>query len=223
MKTSTKVTTGSGAVILAVASIVLLSLNSAVGGTVINAYIPPGEYHKGDIFDVEILCNTSDFVKAWECMINYDKDVLNAIQVTEGDIFSGYETFFNSGIIDNSYGSIINLYDLILGPGNVSEPGSLITIRFEAVGIGLSNISLYNVGVTNETAYIPIIFINSSIFIFSQYDINTDRVIDLEDIISVALHYGQTGAPGWIPEDVNNDGQIRLLDLVLVAVNWGEY
>ena len=223
MKRASKLTIGSGATILTVASILLLSMSSQAGVTSLNVTVPPGVLHKGDIFNVEILLDTPDYVKAWECKINYDKDIINAIMVTEGNIFSGYTTFFNDGSIDNGQGNIINLYNLILGPGNITGSGSIVSIRFEAVGIGLSNISLYDVGVTNETMYISSSFINNSIFIFSQYDVNCDRVIDLQDIITVALHYGQTGAPGWIPEDVNNDGQIKLLDLVLVAVNWGSY
>jgi len=223
LNTGKKLTIGSALTVAIAASFLLLSMSSQAGVTSLNVSVPSTVFHNGDIFNVEILLSTPDYVKAWECKLSFDTNVINVIKVTEGNIFSGYDTFFNDGIIDNNQGNIINLYNLILGPGNVTGSASIVSIRFEAIGTGLSNISLYDVGVTNETMYISSSFINNSIFIFSQYDVNCDRVIDLEDIITVALHYGQTGAPGWIPEDVNNDGEIRILDLVLVAVNWGYY
>lgn len=32
------------------------------------------------------------------------------------------------------------------------------------------------------------------------------------------IHFGETGKPGWIPEDVNKDGIIDVLDMIPIAV-----
>jgi hypothetical protein len=51
-------------------------------------------------------------------------------------------------------------------------------------------------------------------------DINSDDVVDLFDLVAMAIHYG-TKPPGGTPEDVNDDGEVDLYDLVLIASNYG--
>jgi hypothetical protein len=206
-----------------VIGILLFGTQGQAGVTTLTVNVITGEYRQGDTINVSIVCVPDSYVKAWECKLNFNDNVLNAIQVEEGNFFSGYDTFFNAGIIDNNNGTIINMYNLIMGQGNVTGVGTLVDITFHAVGCGLSNISLYDVGVTNETMYVLSEFINTSVFIYSQYDMNCDQVVNLQDIILVACHYGETGEPGWIPEDVDEDGEIRIIDLVLVLLHWGEY
>ena len=50
-----------------------------------------------------------------------------------------------------------------------------------------------------------------------NYDVNGDGVVDDADLQCVADHMGETGPPGWIPEDVNKDGVVNVLDLILVG------
>ena len=51
------------------------------------------------------------------------------------------------------------------------------------------------------------------------YDVNGDGIVDYEDLRCIDDHYGETGTPGWIPEDVNKDGIINVLDSTLVSNN----
>jgi hypothetical protein len=96
-------------------------------------------------------------MKAFEMKLSYNPSLIRAVSVTEGDIFTGYTTFFNSGEIDNTAGHIINIYDLIVGQGNVTGAGSLVTINFTARSTsGTSSLTLYDVRLTNETDYLPI-------------------------------------------------------------------
>jgi len=46
-------------------------------------------------------------------------------------------------------------------------------------------------------------------------------MVDIFDISSVAIHWGETGTPGWIPADLNKDGVIDISDLSMVAVKFG--
>lgn len=215
---------GTGVVAVAVVmSALLFGTQAQAGVTTLTVNVYPGEYHQGDLIDVSIVCMPDSYVKAWECKLSFNNDVLHAVQVEEGGFFSGYQTFFNEGIIDNVQGTIINMYNLIVGQGNVTGEGAIVDVTFQAVGYGLCNISLYDVGVTNETMYIPSEVINASVFVYSPYDINCDQVVNLQDLIAVALHYGETGDPGWITEDVDGNGRIGVFDMVLVAVHWGAY
>jgi len=51
-------------------------------------------------------------------------------------------------------------------------------------------------------------------------DINGDDVVNLFDLVAVAIRYGAQ-VPGGTPEDVNGDREVNLFDLVLVSTNYG--
>jgi outer membrane protein assembly factor BamB len=57
---------------------------------------------------------------------------------------------------------------------------------------------------------------------YPDWDVNQDGFINMGDIVRVGLHWGETGASGWIPEDVNNDGMINMGDIVVIGIHWGE-
>ncbi len=48
-------------------------------------------------------------------------------------------------------------------------------------------------------------------------DLNGDGKVDVADMVLVSQHFGETGVPGWIPEDVLQDGVVNVLDLILVG------
>jgi outer membrane protein assembly factor BamB len=54
------------------------------------------------------------------------------------------------------------------------------------------------------------------------WDVNGDGVVNVLDMVLVRLQLGETGSPGWIPEDVTADGTINILDLVRVRLHIGE-
>jgi hypothetical protein len=114
-----------------------------------------------DNFTVDVYCITGQPIKGFELRISFDSSLVSADSVSEGDIFSNYSTFFNSGTIDNSEGSIVNIFGLIIGQDNVSENGTLVTIGFTAKQYsGTSSIEFIDVGswttIVNETGYVQI-------------------------------------------------------------------
>lgn len=56
------------------------------------------------------------------------------------------------------------------------------------------------------------------------WDINGDGIVDISDILDVALHYGTTPeSPNWDPRcDVNNDGIVDISDILDVALHYGQ-
>jgi hypothetical protein len=83
-----------------------------------------------------------------------------------GDIFDGYTTFFNTVTIDNVAGTIVNIYGLIVGAGNVSDAGNFVNISFTAKSMsGVSQLHLYNVGVCDENGYLSTILADGSVTI----------------------------------------------------------
>ena len=53
------------------------------------------------------------------------------------------------------------------------------------------------------------------------WDINSDGVVDIQDLLSVSNSFG-TNDPMYPKADVNKDGSIDIIDLLLVAAHFGE-
>jgi hypothetical protein len=120
----------------------------------------------GQTFTVNVSCTPGQLIKSFEFKVSFDPSLLQANAVAEGNIFSGYTTFFNDGAINNSAGTIIDVYGLIVGAGSVFTPGTLISISFTARSVsGTSAVGLYGVGVTNETNYVPITVTNGGVIL----------------------------------------------------------
>ncbi len=123
----------------------------------------------GSTFTVSVLCVPGQSIKSYELKVVFNPSLLKANSVTKGNIFNGYSTYFNAGTIDNSAGTIKNIFNVILGPGSVSSSGTFVTISFTAKSTtGTSSINLNNVGVTNSVGYIPIAITNGSVKVSLQ-------------------------------------------------------
>ena len=115
-------------------------------------------------FTVNISCVPDQPIKSFEFRLSFNSSLLIANSVTEGNIFDGYDTFFNEGTINNSAGTIVDIYGLIIGTGNVTDSGTFVTINFTAKETaGVSLLVLSNVGVTNETSYVSVSVSNGSV------------------------------------------------------------
>jgi len=68
---------------------------------------------------------------------------------------------------------------------------------------------------TNDTEDITITVNN-----VYQTDINSDGVVNVLDIISIAQHWNETGTNGWIIQDTNENGTVNVLDVILIGQNW---
>jgi len=118
----------------------------------------------GAALSITVQCVPQQPVKAFELKVSFNPSLLQVTSVSEGDLFDGYTTFFSPGIINNVAGTIVNIYDLIVGPGYVTDAGVLVTINFTAkTSSGTSPLSLYDVRVTNESAYIGVSVSSASV------------------------------------------------------------
>ncbi len=54
------------------------------------------------------------------------------------------------------------------------------------------------------------------------WDLNGDGICNIGDVVKIGLHWGETGDPGWIPEDVSPNGVINIGDVVVVGLYWGQ-
>ena len=121
-------------------------------------------------FTIDVYCIPSEPIKGYELKLSFDNTYIQAVSVSEGNIFSGYSTFFNDGDIDNSEGIISNIFGLIIGQGNITDSGTLCKITFaSSLKTGTSKLSFIEIdkwtGVTNEHEYLEISVNSASITI----------------------------------------------------------
>lgn len=153
-------------------------------------------------FDIYVNCTPVEQIKGWELQVSFDPNYVQVVDITEGDIFDDYDTFFATGDIDNANGSIEYILDLTIGADNmVTEPGSLCIITFESLSNdGTSTIDIHDVGVCNDTDYITIDVYDGDVTVDSlapeitSFDITTSVPIDTytgwENVSGVVNHYG---------------------------------
>lgn len=98
----------------------------------------------------------------------FNSDALSVVSISEGDVFTNNaSTLFNKGTIDNSEGTIVNVYNVLFGKNEVSESGTLATIVFDTKGLfSSSSLQLSNVVVSNSSGVaVPISVVNGMVTI----------------------------------------------------------
>jgi hypothetical protein len=131
----------------------------------------------------------------------YNKSIIRVNGITEGNLFkqNGTSTFFNSGAINNSIGTVENIFGVILGHYNISTSGTFISINITAInqsgstGINLSHIIISS---TEGTA-VPLNIANGSVLI------NSPPVLSLID--NKTVNEGQNISFTIVASDANED------------------
>ena len=117
----------------------------------------------GESFTIDIYVQPGEPINGVALALSYDPNLIQADEVSEGNLFGDYTTFFNPGTIDNNAGTIKNIYGFTVPATNtVTNPGIFCTISFTAQSnTGTSNIHLYDACITNiQAECIPGIVLN---------------------------------------------------------------
>ncbi len=86
--------------------------------------------------------------------IVFNQSFIRVNSIIEGDLFkqNGANTFFSSGIINNSTGTVKNIFNTIIGKKNVTSQENFIIINITAIGTsGTSAINLSNVRISDPS------------------------------------------------------------------------
>lgn len=117
--------------------------------------------------------------------------------------------------------------------GAISPPGS-VTVNYAASqsfaitaspGYRISDVKVdgSSVGVVSSYTFTGVTADHAIAASFlPTWDLNGDHVCNIGDVVKVGLHWGETGAPGWIPEDVSPNGAINIGDVVVIGLYWGQ-
>ena len=102
----------------------------------------------------------------------------------------------------------------------------VLTVNWSTIGFakGSYTISALAEPVIGETNTTNNSVIGETVVVVVQGDINGDGIVDIFDIVRVAVSFGMTYPnPSWDPNaDINNDGTVDIFDLVVVALHFGE-
>jgi len=169
--------------------------------------LPSKTVELGETFELEVYCVPSEPIKSFELELRYNPEYIEMLEVEEGDFFSGYPTFFNSGETEN--GSLKKVYDLIIGQGNITEEGTLVIITCKSLFPGDTEIHFFPdwTGVTNETMYLPLTTVNSTISIY------------VDDGSLANYTYVPTEEPA--KEGTESDNSSEMYDTIFMLINRG--
>ena len=169
----------------------------------------------------------------WQCGISFDPNLLEAIEVTEGNFLSSdaTQTFFTEGSIDNESGLITGFNVLRLDGTGLNGSGPLLSIKFKGKKVGKviftpSNCTLGDSEGVELPSVVPNLKIEiveelptpeENIFTGPKWDVNMDGKINILDLIVVTKYFGEPITEKNQRADVNGDRVINILDLVAVA------
>ena len=181
----------------------------------------------GGTFTVRLSAEDVTDLAGWQTDIAFDSDVLEAVEVSEGDFLkvkSG-DTFFLQGMIDNTTGKITGISTAKLkGSGNGT--GTLLLVTFTAKATGEARVTLSNFFAGSSSGEVistdgPEIVITVEDRKYPAWDVNQDGRVNVLDLILVAQYLGEDASVNR-QADVNGDGTINVLDLIVVAQYLGE-
>ena len=102
----------------------------------------------------------------------------------------------------------------------------VLTVNWFTIGFAKGNYTINALAepVIGETNTANNSVIGETVVVVMQGDINGDGIVDIFDIVRVALSFGMTYPnPGWDPNaDINNDNLVDIFDIVVVALHFGE-
>lgn len=203
----------------------LVTVNDVVASEV---YVYP-RYRKSAVgleFLVDVRIKATDEVYSAGFELYFDKGMLNATSVEEGDFLNkdSASTYYEA-VINNDAGKVTFAGTRAGVYMGVNGTGRLARVRFKSISHGSGDFELGNVEIANATVdLLPYFTSDGTILIkILAGDVNDDHKVSILDLASVGLAYSsRPGDPYWNEEaDLNGDWVINIFDLATVGVNYG--
>ena len=147
--------------------------------------------------------------------VTVNESTLVTVNVTDADTGAPVE------------GATVNLSGCGVELSNTTNASGIATFEVNANSTGIINVTVSMSGYNDWEGTITV----KSPPSVCPWDLSgpagePDGEVNIFDIVAVADHWGETGAPGWIPEDLSGpagkpDGLINIFDIVEVADHWG--
>ena len=187
----------------------------------------------GSILTVKIYFIDADYCYSWQVLMRWN----NAILSFQSYVFGGFLTDQPEGSTTavRVEANWFSMSESTSGGylGKSAARGLLLTVRFLVLAETVTTLDIQD-PIAQGTFFlkcyvVPTLIktypvINNGYYVLPKLeDLNTDGWIDVFDISTVAINYGKTGSPGWIPADLNDDGVVDIVDLSMVAIKFGDH
>jgi len=120
-------------------------------------------------FSATITIDPSQNIAGVQCDIYYNPALITVINITPGNLFNGYDTYFLPGTQDHINGTLTGIAGVITTPnGYVTQTGVFATLHLKtsSLNTGLSPLDLSNVIIGGPTAdTVPVTITNTNITI----------------------------------------------------------
>ncbi|MGJ9416645.1 cohesin domain-containing protein [Massilia sp. CMS3.1] len=125
------------------AAALLAASSQSWAAPILTAEATPNPATLGSAVDVDVRIADIADLYAYGFTVNYNANLLRAINITEGAFLgSAGTTYSYGGDIDNTAGTISFIFNSLIGPiPGASGSGSLAQVRFEAIGNGSAALS----------------------------------------------------------------------------------
>ena len=151
-------------------------------------------------------------VAGYQATVQFDTTALRYVESANGD-FLPAGAFFVPPVVD---GNRVRLASTAIAAGSNGD-GTLATLTFEVVAVKASALTLIQVALVDSDGarWLPHIE-NGAVTRPPQLvgDVNTDGVVNIQDLVLVGANLRKTGEN---IADVNDDGVVDIVDLVKVA------
>jgi len=182
----------------------------------------------GETFSVNVTLNTMENITGWNVGFTFDPDVLNCTNVAHGNFLLS----LSGSTTTRTYGSVDNINGIVTSHGEFYDDavnnwtkgtGVLLTLTFEVVGYGKTNINISattTVVVTDRDGEECVVtIVDGEVFARIPGDVSGDCKVGSADIILVGnALFSLPGDPNYNPfADVNGDGKIGSADIIVIG------
>jgi hypothetical protein len=171
----------------------------------------------GESFSVNVEITPDVVIGGGQLNFGFNPAAMRVDSVVQGP-FLGSESWWHGGTIDNVAGTVKDVYGVVLTPGQgISTKGIFVTFNCTALAAGKpSNLALTSVVMGNlEGVAVPFDLSVSQVAILSVYDLDSNGVVDVADLVLASNQFGLAGTA-----DYNADGIVNVLDLIIEAQNF---
>ena len=170
----------------------------------------------GEQFTLSLNITDAENVAAYQATVRFDASALRYVESTNGD-YLPTDAFFVTPVVS---GNSVALAATALG-GESHGDGTLATITFEVIAVKPSTVHLSEVLLSDSggVGLQPHVGHGEIVEpLHVRADVNQDGVVNIQDLVSVAGAFGQTGPND---ADINVDGVVNVQDLVILAGVFG--
>ena len=177
----------------------------------------------GDTFTLHLNAENITDLTRWQCDIVFDPNVLEAVEVVEGNFLKEGEatTLFTVSTIDNTVGKITGLDVVRLSRDGVSGTGRLLSVTFIAKAIGETQVTLTNLsaGTSKSVAIqlnIPDILVTISDVGSARLYFSIDKTpVRVDDTFTLHLNIADvTNLAGWLCDIVFDPAALEAVEVI---------